>query len=166
MKTELLFTPAASTSSELLAVFALDNSTSKDKDAKPEIALLTSDDAIRRAAAYVLSTGEFKAEANETLLLHAPEGLAAARLLIVGLGKAGGLGKAAKADPHAVRKAAGTAVRFAKPRGIRSLAILVPEGNFDPGQSTRAIAEGAILADFDSDTYRTDRKDRSIESLS
>src|SRR5215470_5233521 len=122
MKSELLFTPAASAKAELLAVFAVDNCTNKDKDAKPEVALLTSDEAIRNAASYVLSTGEFKAEASETLLLHAPEGLAAARLLIIGLAKA------AKADPHAVRRAAGTAVRFAKPRGIRSLSILVPEG--------------------------------------
>ncbi len=160
MKTELLFTPAASAQSELLAVFAADTSASKDKDAKPEVTLLTSDEAIKKAANFVLATGEFKAETNETLLLHAPEGLAATRLLIVGLGKA------AKADPHAIRRAAGTAVRFAKPRGIRSLAILVPEGNFDPVQSTRAIAEGAILADFDSDTYRTERKDRSIEAVS
>ncbi len=160
MKTELLFTPAASAPSELLTVFAADNSTSKDKDAKPEVTLLTSDEAVRKAANFVLTTGEFKAEANETLLLHAPEGLAATRLLIVGLGKA------AKADPHAIRRAAGTAVRFGKPRGIRSLAILVPEGSFDPTQSTRAIAEGAILADFDSDTYRTDRKDRSIKAVS
>jgi leucyl aminopeptidase len=160
MKTELLFTPAASFQTEILAVFAADNSTSKDKDAKPEVSLLTADDAVRKAANFVLATGEFKAEANETLLLHAPEGLAATRLLIVGLGKT------AKADPHIIRRAAGTAVRFAKPRGIRSLSILVPEGNFDSTQSIRAIAEGAILADFDSDTYRTERKDRSIEALS
>ncbi|MBV8674103.1 MAG: aminopeptidase, partial [Acidobacteriaceae bacterium] len=160
MKTDLLFTPAASAQTELLTVFAVDNSPSREKDAKPEIALLTSDEALKRAANYVLSTGEFRAEANESLLLHAPEDLAAARLLIVGLGKV------AKADPHTVRKAAGTAVRFAKPRGIRSMAILAPEGNLDITQSTRAVAEGAILADFDSDTYRTERKDRSIESLS
>jgi leucyl aminopeptidase len=140
MKTELLFTPAASFQTEILAVFAADNSTSKDKDAKPEVSLLTADDAVRKAANFVLATGEFKAEANETLLLHAPEGLAATRLLIVGLGKT------AKADPHIIRRAAGTAVRFAKPRGIRSLSILVPEGNFDSTQSIRAIAEGAILA--------------------
>jgi leucyl aminopeptidase len=160
MKTELHFTPAASAETELLAVFAADSSSSKDKDAKPEVSLLTSDEAIRKAAGYVLSTGEFKAEPNETLLLHAPEGLAAARLLIVGLGKA------EKITPHVIRKAAGAAVRFAKPRGLRSLAILVPEGDLDHARSTRAIAEGAILADFDSDTYRTDRKDRSIQSLS
>jgi leucyl aminopeptidase len=160
MTSQLLFSPATSAQTELLSVFAVDNCTNKDKDANPELALLTSDEAVKKAAGYVLSSGEFKAEPNETLLLHAPEGLAAARLLIIGLGKS------TKADPHAVRRAAGTAVRFAKPRGIRSLSILVPEGALDTAQSARAIAEGAILADFDSDTYRTDRKDRSIESLS
>jgi leucyl aminopeptidase len=159
MKTELVFTPAAALSSELLAVFAVDNNTSKDKDAKPEIALLTSEEAVKKATAFVLSSGEFKAEANEILLLHAPEGLKAARLLVVGLGKAG------KATPHDLRKAAGTTVRFAKPRGIRSLAIAAPTASFDAELSLRAITEGAIVADFDSDTYRTDRKDRSVKSV-
>src|SRR5580698_2462481 len=111
MKTELLFNAAATASSELLTVFAVNASTSKEKDAKPELKLLTSEEALKKAASFVLSTGEFKADANETLLLHAPEGLAAARLLIVGLGKAG------KATVHDLRRAAGTAVRFAKPRG-------------------------------------------------
>ncbi len=159
MKTELLFTPAAAVSSELLAVFAVDNNTSKDKDSRPEVSLLTSEEAVRKAAAFVLSTGEFKADANETLLLHAPEGLKAARLLIIGLGKAG------KATPHNLRKAAGTAVRFAKPRGIRELAIAAPSASFDTELALRAITEGAIVADFDSDTYRTDRKDRSVQSV-
>ena len=82
----------------------------------------------------------------------------AKRLLLVGLGKA------PKAKLHDVRKAAGTAVRFAKPRGIRSLAIAVPI-HFDPAAATRAIVEGAYIGDFDPDTYRSDRKDKSIERL-
>jgi leucyl aminopeptidase len=158
MKTELLFTPAASAATELLVVFAVDQSTSKEKDAKPEISILSADEAIQKAASYVLKTGEFRADLNETLLLHAPEGISATRLLLVGLGKA------AKTTPQELRKAAGTAVRFAKPRGIRSLGIAAPS-NFDIHQTARALTEGAILGDFDSDIYRTDRKDRSIQSL-
>jgi leucyl aminopeptidase len=159
MKTELVFSPAASATSELLAVFAVDNNTSKDKGAKPEITLLTADEALKKAAIVVLGSGEFKAEANETLLLHAPDGLKAARLLVVGLGKAG------KASPHDLRKAAGTAVRFAKPRGIKTVSIAAPESGFDGALAVRVIAEGAVVADFDSDTYRTDRKDRSVQTL-
>jgi leucyl aminopeptidase len=158
MKTELLQAPAATAEIPLLAIFAADNSTAKDKDAKPEIALLTNDEAIKKATSLVLLTGEFRAEANEALLLHAPVGVKAKRLLLVGLGKA------AKATPHDVRKAAGTAVRFAKPRGIRSLAIAAPI-DFDTAAATRAVVEGAYTGDFDPDTYRSDRKDKSIERL-
>ena len=161
MKTELLKGKSPSQiETPLLVVFATDNNASKDKDAKAEPGLLTGDAALKTAAEAVLAGGEFKAAANETLLLHAPAGLKAARLLIVGLGKA------AKATPHDVRKAAGTAVRFAKPRGIRALTVLAPEGaGFPAGATARAIAEGALVADFDPDTYRSDRKDQSIQSL-
>jgi leucyl aminopeptidase len=64
-----------------------------------------------------------------------------------------------------VRKAAGAAVRFAKPRKLRELSFAVPEG-LDPAAATRAVVEGAYIGDFDPDTYRSDRKDQSIEQLS
>ena len=72
-----------------------------------------------------------------------------------------GLGKLTTAE---VRKAAGTAVRFAKPRKLRELSIALPEG-LDPAAATRAVVEGAYIGDFDPDTYRSDRKDQSIEQL-
>jgi leucyl aminopeptidase len=158
MKTALSFANLAGIETELLAVMASDTQTGKGPEAKPLPALLTSDEAVKSAAAAVLSTGEYKAGANETLLLHAPAGLKAKRLIIVGLGKQ------AKATIHSVRNAAGTAVRFAKPRGIRELTVAVPESEALPvATSTRAVAEGAIIGDFDADTYRSDRKDLSIQ---
>jgi leucyl aminopeptidase len=93
-------------------------------------------------------------------LIHGPVGLKAGRLLIVGLGKQ------AKANLHSVRNAAGAAVRFAKPRGIRELTIALPSSEtLHSAGAARAIAEGALVADFDPDTYRSDRKDQSIQSL-
>ncbi|HEX3436097.1 MAG TPA: leucyl aminopeptidase [Pseudacidobacterium sp.] len=158
MKTTLQSGNAAAVEAELLVVFTTDAATGKD--AKPEIILLTDEGGIKQASSPFLGTGEFSSNSNETLLLHAPQGLKAKRLLLVGLGKA------AKATFHDVRKAAGTAVRFAKPRKLRELAVLAPAGSaFDPAATARAIAEGAILADFDPDTYRSDRKDQSIQSL-
>jgi leucyl aminopeptidase len=158
MNTKILFAPSSEIETELLAVFAVD--ASANKVAKPEIRLLASDEAPARAAQTVLDGGEFKAESCETLLLHSPAGLKAKRLLIVGLGKA------AKLTPHEVRKGAGTAVRFAKPRGLREVAIAVPVAEaLDPKLTVRALAEGAVIADYDSDTYRSDRKDRSVQSL-
>jgi leucyl aminopeptidase len=160
MKTELKFSDAAGVETQLLVVFAIDHSTSKDKDAKPELALLTDDSAVTAAAAAVLTSGEYKATANETLLLHSPIGLAAKRLLLVGLGKA------SKVNVHDVRRGAGTAIRFAKPRTIREIAIALPIfEELPPGPCIAAVVEGAILADFDPDTYRSDRKDQSVQSV-
>ena len=162
MRTTLSFTALSTISTDILAVFAVDTQTAKGPDAKPTPTLLTSDAPVQAAAAAVLSSGEYKAAANETILLHTPAGLAAKRLLIVGLGKKG------KATLHSVRNAAGTAVRYTKPRGIRELALALPE-NFSesllPAGLARAIAEGATVGDFDSDTYRSDRKDLSVQSF-
>ena len=122
MKTQLLQNEAAKATTELLVVFAADQQTSKEPNAKADPVLLTEDAALLSAAKSALASGEFKAAASETILLHAPAGLKASRLLIVGLGKK------AKASVHDVRKAAGTAVRFAKPRSIRELTIVLPSG--------------------------------------
>lgn len=160
MRTELSFANLAEIETELLAVLAVDTQTAKDPEAKPQPVLLTPDTAVQAAAAAVLASGEYKAGANETLLLHSPSGLAAKRLLIVGLGKQ------AKATAHAVRSAAGTAVRFAKPRGIRELVLAVPVSDLlPPGPCARAALEGAFVGDYDPDTYRSDRKDLSIQSF-
>ena len=160
MKTELVSSPLSSLAVELLAVAVTDTQTEKGPDAKPQLVLLSADSALETAVQAVLTSGEFKAGANETLVLHAPAGLAAKRLLLVGLGKAG------KLSMHALRSAAGTAVRAAKPRGLREVAFALPEHASLPAfQAARAIAEGALLADFDFDTYRSDRKDQGVYSF-
>jgi leucyl aminopeptidase len=167
MDTKLLFQDAAGFATPMLAVFAVDIATGKD--AEPMAALLSTSDAVTNAVTKVLESGEFKATLGETLLLHSPNGLKAERLLIVGLGKA----KTLSVDE--VRKGAGTAVRAAKPRGLKEIAIAVPEDYAlsDEHLETlpcvlmaRALVEGAELAELDWDTYRSDRKDRSVESLS
>jgi leucyl aminopeptidase len=160
MKTELSFAIPAGIDTELLAVLAWDTQAQKGSDAKPEPTLLTADEEIVAAAGAVLASGEFKAGADETLLLHSPVGLKAKRLLIVGLGKK------EKATVHSVRAAAGTAVRFLKPRGLKDLILVLPEtGLLPPGPCCRAAAEGAVIGNFDSDTYRSERKDRSVSSF-
>jgi leucyl aminopeptidase len=160
MKTHLSFANVAEINTPLLVVLAADAQTSGEPDAKPKPVLLTADEDVKAAAAAVLRSGEYKAGANETLLLHAPDGLAAKRLLIVGLGKQ------AKVTVHGARNAAGTAVRFAKPRGIRRLVLALPESSLlPPGPCVRASVEGAFVGDFDPDTYRSDRKDLSVQSF-
>ena len=166
MDTRLLFQDAAGFATPMLAVFAVDISIGHDGEPLP--ALLTTSDAVTNAAAKVLASGEFKATLGETLLVHAPNGLKAERLLIVGMGKAKTL------SVSEVRKAAGTAIRAAKPRGLREMAIAFPEEHALSDEhleelpcplTSRALVEGAALAEMDYDTYRSDRKDRSVETL-
>ena len=160
MRTQLTFAPLAGIETEVLAVLAADTQTSKAPDAKAHPVLLTADAAVLAAAASVLASGEYKAGANETVLLHAPAGLAAKRLLILGLGKE------AKTTANAVRSAAGTAVRFIKPRAIRELAFALPKlAQESAARSVRAAVEGAFVGDFDPDTYRSDRTDQSVEQF-
>jgi leucyl aminopeptidase len=163
---KLLFQDPTAFVTPLLAVFAVDISTGKDEEPHP--ALLSTSDAIANAAAPWISTGEFKAAVAETLLLHAPAGVKAERLLIIGLGKAKSL------SIHEVRKAAGVAVRFAKPRALREVAIAFPEDkalsdehmdSLPCSLTARAIIEGAVLAEFDIDTYRSEPKDLSVHAL-
>ena len=149
----------------MLVVFAVDEATGKD--AEPQLALLTASTNVTNATARLLASGEFKAKLGETLLVHTPARLQAERLLIVGLGKAADL------STDEVRKGAGTAVCSAKPRQIRELTILFPEVPSDKASTelperrnvTRVIAEGAELAEPDWDTYRSDRIDRSVHTL-
>ncbi len=160
MNTELLSGGLSETAGDLLVIFAFDDSDKEGrpaKDAKPVVKVLTTDQAVLKAADAIAGSGEFSAGSCETVLLHSPQGLKATRLLIVGV---------RKPTAPEIRKAAGTAVRFAKPRKLRNLAIAVPvaEG-LDPSVATRAVVEGAYVGDFDPDTYRSDRTDKSVERL-
>jgi leucyl aminopeptidase len=159
MDTKLFFGDATAFETPMLAVFAVDIAAGKDPEPQP--VLLTSQDALKQAAQNLLASGEFKACLGEIALLHAPQGLKAGRLLLVGLGKAKDL------SLDKLRKGAGTAIRAAKPRTVRSMAIAFPDAASElPALlAARAIVEGAELAQLDWDTYRSDRKDCAIDSL-
>lgn len=166
MDTKLVFEDAAGISVPMLAVFAVD--VSADAGSPPLAALLSTSGPISAAARTALASGEFKAGLAETLLLHHPSGVKAERLLVVGLGKIRGL------SADRIRKGAGTAVRAAKPRGIRSVAIAFPDDRalsdehldgLSPVHLARVIAEGAEVGEPDWDTYRSDRQDLSVAAL-
>ncbi len=154
MQTKLVSSKIDQVASKLLVIFVIDTSDKKKKPAEPALKALAGG-AASNATKTVLESGEFAAGSGETLLLHAPDGVKAERILLVGMGKL---------TTTEVRKAAGVAVRFAKPRKLRELSIVLPEG-LDPVAATRALVEGAYIGDFDPDTYRSDRKDQSIETL-
>ncbi len=159
MKTTLLQKNAAAAETELLTLFAVNTADKKDAKATPVIELLHSDADVKHAVSAALAGGEFAGGSCETLLLHQPAGLKAKRVLVVGV---------SKATMHELRKAAGTAIRFAKPRRIREVSLLAPDAGVEALDTLligRALAEGAVIGNYDSDTYRTDRVDRSLESV-
>jgi leucyl aminopeptidase len=102
--------------------------------------------------------GELTGKSLEMTLLHAPAGLKAERLLLVGAGKK------EKFSQAELRKLAGAALRFLKPRGVKRLAFLAREADANSG-AAQAVSEGLLLADFEGDKYKTDKKaDAPVES--
>jgi len=155
MKTNLLLTNPAQVVTECLVVVALDRAAND----KSELVLETSEDAVKKAAAEVIASGELSGKNCETTLLHHPAGLKAKRLLVLGGGKAG------KFTQFDLRRLAGTAVRALKSRGVRSFAFVVPQSSLSAELAAKAVVEGAFVGNFDPDTYKSDRKDQMIDQL-
>jgi leucyl aminopeptidase len=83
----------------------------------------------------------------------------AARLLLVGAGKR------EKFDSAVLRKIAGAALRYLKSRGAKQFAFVLRE-NEAVETAAQAVAEGALTANFESDKYKTDKKDaKSVDSI-
>jgi leucyl aminopeptidase len=105
------------------------------------------------------SSGELTGEPVEMTLVHAPRGVKSARLLLVGAGKR------EKFDSAVLRKIAGAALRYLKSRGVKQFAFVLRE-NEAIDAAAQAVAEGALTADFESDKYKTDKKDaKTVDSL-
>src|ERR1700675_1559364 len=131
-----------------------------DKENKIDGILSDIDQAMDGRLAALVATGELTGKALELVLIHFPEGLDAKRLLLVGAGKPE---KFAQLD---LRKIAGTALRYLKSRGVKKFVFLAREGERGPAD-LQAVVEGLILADFESDKYRTEKKpSREIQSVS
>src|SRR5580692_3950100 len=104
-------------------------------------------------------SGELTGKTLEMTLIHAPAGLRAARLLLVGAGKREQFTSAT------LRKIAGAALRYLKSRSVKQFAFLVRENNATE-DFAQAIAEGALSANFESDKYKTEKKnDKSIDAV-
>jgi len=161
MKTTISLTTPAQLETESLVAIVLnhaDPTGEKNKDAKPQLKLATSDTAVQSVPADLLVSGELTGKPFEMNLLHKPAGLKAKRLLLIG----GGAAK--KFTSYELRRIAGAAVRTLKSRGIRSFAFIAPP-NIPAAEAVRAIVEGAFVGNFDPDYYRSDRKDQKIDAL-
>src|SRR5713226_6770923 len=103
-------------------------------------------------------SGELTGKMLEFTLVHALPGLKAARLLLVGAGKREQFNSAT------LRKVAGAALRYLKTRSIKHCGFLVRE-NDATEESAQVVAEGALAANFESDKYKTEKKNgKSVDS--
>ena len=104
-------------------------------------------------------SGELTGKPLEMTLVHAPRGLKAARLLLVGAGKQD------RFDSAVLRRIAGAALRYLKSRSVKQFAFLLRE-NAGVENAAQAMAEGALTANFESDKYKTDKKEsKSVETV-
>jgi leucyl aminopeptidase len=103
------------------------------------------------------AAGELTGKTFEMTALYSPAGLAASKLLVVGAGKP------EKFNGAQLRNLAGAAVRNLRARGTRELAWIL--GSTEP-TAVASVVDGAVVADYDSDTYRTERNGaKGIDTL-
>jgi len=152
MQIKLETQPYASIQADALITYVF------EQDKKLDGVLGEIDSAMKGHLGVLATSGELTGKSLELVLVHFPEGLAAQRLLLVGAGKPE---KFVVAD---LRKIAGTALRYLKSRGAKKLAFLAREGDSGPA-AAQAVVEGLIAADFESDKYRTEKKDREIQAV-
>jgi leucyl aminopeptidase len=152
MQIQLETQPYASIDSDALVTYIF------DKDDKFDGVLGDIDRAMNGRLGSLAASGEITGKPLELLLLHFPEGLAAKKLLLVGAGKPE---KFAISD---LRKIAGTALRHLKSRGVKKFIFLTREGERGPAAAQAAV-EGLIVADFESNKYHTEKKEREIQSV-
>jgi leucyl aminopeptidase len=91
--------------------------------------------------------GEITGKLLEFTLVHNLEGYKAGRVLIAGMGKT------EKFDDVALRRVAGAAVRFLKPKGVTSIAFVMGE--------SPAVVEGAVLGAWEPDYLKTDKESKN-----
>lgn len=111
--------------------------------------------------ASVLDSGEITGKEGETAYLHlAGNGsLKSQRLLLIGAGDRG------EYSTSQVSQLAGTAVRTLRGKNVKSIAI-VPRLDGDAERIGQVAAEGASMATFDPDKYRTtDKEDKQVERV-
>ena len=103
------------------------------------------------------TAGELTGKAFECTILRWPAGMAASKLLVVGAGKS------EKFSETHLRHLVGAAVRNLRSRGVRELAWIL--GSTEPS-AVASVVEGALVADYDADRYRTERNgEKGIDNL-
>jgi leucyl aminopeptidase len=122
------------------------------------------DRALNGAISGLIAGGDFTGKAKETAVLYPREGIAARRVLLVGLGKQ------ADFTLDRARQASGVAAKRARDLGVKRLTTPVHgagAGGLDPAQAAQSVVEGAILGTYQFTAFRTANREevRTLEAL-
>lgn len=133
---------AAAARTPLLVLFHLQDD---DEPTGPAAAV---DAALGGLLSRILNRGDFSGRTGEASVVYPEDaGFSAERVLLVGLGKGD------EADPEALRRAMGTAVRRAEALKVAELTVALPHLDADEDGSrrdaARALVEGTVLAAWD-----------------
>ena len=110
-------------------------------------------------ASELEARGEFRGKLHTSTVIHRPPRTRAGRLVLVGAGPA------ANVDAARWSEAMGSAWRRLKTSGAKAVAVLAPYG-VEPDRAVRAIVEGIVLADYESDVHKsTGRKESALDEV-
>ncbi len=105
--------------------------------------------------ADAVASGDFRGKRGESLTVYAPNGAAAKRALLLGIGAE------AKLDLAALRELAAAAIRETGARKGAAVAIVAPAARkLKATALCQALAEGAVLGSYRFDRYHASRKER------
>lgn len=111
----------------------------------------------------LIAQGDISGKRGELILLHAAAGAPSPRVVVAGLGPS------AEFDIDAVRNISANVVRFLRKPGIRKIATITHGagiGGLDAADCAQALAEGAVLGNYQFLRHKKDDPDRPvIESL-
>jgi leucyl aminopeptidase len=102
----------------------------------------------------LLADGEARADLGETLLLHTNGDAGARRVVVTGLGAID------EADADTVRTAAAAAARASQNIGGTLAWLLDDRLHLAPEEQARAVVEGVVLASYEPDRWKTERRER------
>ena len=118
------------------------------------------DRALDGAISKLIELGDIRGKAGERTTIHTLGKIAAPRVLVAGLGKAG------EFDVHAVRNLSAEVARACRRPSVKTVATVVHGagiGGLDPDACAQALAEGALLGAYQFLRYKTEADDDKAE---
>ena len=123
---------------------------------KPSGATGAVDKALHGVISDLIESGEIEGKIKETTIIHTKEMIEPKRIIVVGLGKEEDF------SLERIRQATASSIKAAKKVKVKKMASIVHgigTGGFDSSSASRCVVEGALLADYLTHDYKTDRKD-------